>query len=190
VIAKDIGPDVGLGRSLQFGMPELEDDLGLADWETVLVRDPAAQNEGVVVEAEVIRVDKQHFADFYRLLQEAFGRVFHAVLFSRLAHGLAEVKQALSRMEFVGPQKELAADVFGRMDGHAIGVLARLELGDAAHPTGGNWRAILWWRGRGFSVLTANCGYCCGWHVRPPRTLTIWLPNSSECNKGQTRWIL
>ena len=33
VIAKDIGPDVGLGRSLQFGMPELEDDLGLADGE-------------------------------------------------------------------------------------------------------------------------------------------------------------
>src|SRR4029077_12257205 len=137
MIAEDIRPDIGLGRGLQFRMPVLEDDLGLADWETVLVGDPAAQNEGVVVEAEVIRVNKEHFADFDWLLQEALCRVFHAMLFGWLAHDLAEVKEALSRMELVGPQNQLAADVFRRVDGHAIGVLAGLELGDAPDPAGG-----------------------------------------------------
>ena len=65
-----------------------------------------------------------------KLLQEAFCRVSHAVLFRWLAHYLAEVKEALSRMELVGPQNQLAADVFGRMDG-PIGVLSRLGLGEA-----------------------------------------------------------
>ena len=122
---------------LQVGMPELEDDLGLADGEAVLVGDAAAQNEGVVVEAEVIGIDEQHFADLDRLLDEAFGRVLYAVLFGGLLKDLAEVEEALARMELVGPQDELAADVLGRMDGHAVGILARLELGDAPHPTGG-----------------------------------------------------
>ena len=144
VVAEDVRPDVGLGRRLQFGMPELEDDLGLADGEAVLVGDSAAQNEGIVVEAEVIRVNEQHFADLDRLFDEAFRRVLYAVLFCGLPKDLTEVEEALARVELVGPQDELAADVFGRMDGHAVGILARLELGDASHPTGGYRFAVLW----------------------------------------------
>ena len=68
VIAQDVRPHVGFRAHLQVGVPELEDDLGLADGEAVLVGDSAAQNEGVVVQAEVIGINEQHFADLDRLL--------------------------------------------------------------------------------------------------------------------------
>ncbi len=122
VIAQDIWPNVGFRAHLQIGMPELEDDLGFSDGEAVLVGDSAAQNESVVVQAEVVGINEQHFADLDRLFYEAVRRVLYAVLFCGLLKDLAEVKEALARMELVGPQDELAADVFGRMDGHAVGI--------------------------------------------------------------------
>src|ERR1700757_854440 len=79
VIAEDVRPDVGLGCRLQFGMPELEDDLGLADGEAVFVGNPAAQDEGVVVEAEVIGINEQYFSDLDRLRYEPVSCILHAV---------------------------------------------------------------------------------------------------------------
>ena len=103
VIAQDIRSDVRLGRDLQVGARKLEDHLGFADGEAVFVGDAAAQDEGVVVEAEVFRVNEQHFADLDRLRSKAYSRELYAVLFCGLTHDLAEVEEALARMKLVGP---------------------------------------------------------------------------------------
>ena len=63
VVAVDVRPHVHLGRRLRVGVAELEDDLGSPDREAVLVGNAAAQDEGVVVEPEVLGVDEQHLAD-------------------------------------------------------------------------------------------------------------------------------
>src|ERR1039457_6310436 len=142
-------------------MPELEDDLGLADGEAVLVGDAAAQNEGVVVQAEVIGINEQYFADLDRLFQEAFRRELYAVLSCGLLKDLTEVEEALARVELVGPQDKFAADVLWRMDGHAVGILTGLELGDASHPTRAYRPAFR----QLFAVFCAVWCSCC-WHSR------------------------
>src|SRR5271166_4566854 len=92
------------------------------------------------------------------------------MFFGGLFKDLAEVKEDLARVELVGPQDEFAADVLGRMDGHAVGILARLELGDASHPTWG-YRLLVW---QLFAVFCAAwCSCCGGWHSAPQWRLFI-----------------
>lgn len=57
-----MGPDIGLGGFLQVLVAEFEDDLGVSDRKTVL-RNAPAQNERIVVEAEVRRVHEEDFPD-------------------------------------------------------------------------------------------------------------------------------
>ena len=96
VIAQDVRPHVGFRAHLQVGVPELEDDLGLTDGEAILVGNAAAQNEGVVVQAEVVGINEEHFADLHRLFYKAFRCVLYAVLFGGLLKDLAEVEEALA----------------------------------------------------------------------------------------------
>src|SRR5271157_4266975 len=76
------------------------------------------------------------------------------MFFGGLLKDLAEVEEALARVELVGPQDKFAADVLRRMDGHAVGILARLELGNASHPTRG-YRLPL------RQLLAVYCAACC-----------------------------
>src|SRR5262249_43668945 len=96
----------------------------------------AAQNESVVIQAEILGVGEDDFAELDRLRIEAGDAVLHAVLLRGLLKHPSELEEALPRMELIGPKDELAADVFGRMDGHAVGIRSRLELRNAAHPAG------------------------------------------------------
>src|SRR5271169_294278 len=88
-----------------------------------------------------------------------------------LPKDLAEVEETLARVELVGPQDELAADVLRRMDGHAVGILARLELGDAPHPTGGYGFTGLSGGRTAFRTAWWRCYN--GWHRAPQWRLFI-----------------
>ena len=66
VLAEDLRPNVGLGRPLYVGVPVLEDDLGVPDWKAVLIRDAPPQNEGIVVQPEVVGVDEENLTDLER----------------------------------------------------------------------------------------------------------------------------
>ena len=98
-------------------MAELEDDFRFADGEAVLIGDAAAQNERVVVQAEVLGVGENDFTEIDRLGFEAGDTVLHAGLLSGLFKDLAEVEEALARAELVGPQDKFAAQVLDRLDG-------------------------------------------------------------------------
>ena len=52
---------------LDVRVAKLEDDLRVADREPFRVGDPSAQDERVVIEPEVRRIQEQHFADLQRL---------------------------------------------------------------------------------------------------------------------------
>src|SRR5215469_11575973 len=136
MVAENPRPNIGLRGNLHVRVPEFEDEFGLADRESVLVRNPAAQDESVVVKAEVLGIDEQHFADLDWLRDEVIGRELCPVLFGRLAHDLSKVKEALARIELVGPQNQFAAEVLDMMERHPVGIPARLELRNAPHPTG------------------------------------------------------
>src|SRR5215510_369761 len=70
VLPGGVRPHVQVRGGLEIGVAELENDLGLAQREAVLVTDPPAQDEGVVVEPEVRGVQKDHLADLGPLLVE------------------------------------------------------------------------------------------------------------------------
>src|SRR5215469_12015141 len=138
MVAEDVGTYIGLRSYLEIGMAKLEDDLRLADREAILVGDATPQNEGVIVEAEVIGVDEDDFAQLHRLRLKASDIVLHAVLFGRQLEHPAKIEESFARVKLVGPQDELAANVLGRVNRHAVSIATRFELGDAAHPTLGN----------------------------------------------------
>ena len=62
VVAGEAGPYVERSRRLHVRVAELEHDLRVADREVVRVAHAAAQDEGVVVEPEVLGVEKGHLA--------------------------------------------------------------------------------------------------------------------------------
>ena len=134
VVAEDLRSYVGLGCLLDVLMTELEHDLRLADRKPVLVPDASAQDEGVIVKAEVRSVDEQDFADLNRRVLARADRERHVVLIGRLSQDLREVEEALARSEAVWFENELAAQVLKLVKRQAIGIAARLELRDPSRP--------------------------------------------------------
>src|SRR5215469_11718949 len=116
-------------------MTKLENNFRLADGEAILVRDAAAQDEGVVVEAKIVSIDENHLSNLDGLHIKARNLELHSVLFGGRLEHLAKVEEALTRMELVRSQDELAADVFRCMDGHAVGIGPGLQLRYPSHPT-------------------------------------------------------
>src|SRR5215813_1457606 len=128
VIPEYLRPDIHFGGRLQARLAELEHNLGIARWKSVLVENAAPQDEGVVVEPVVRRVEKDDFANLQRRIQELPTREGDFVLGGGTTHDLGEVKQALARREVVRFQDELALQIPDLVERHAVGVLARLQL--------------------------------------------------------------
>ena len=61
--AADLRPHICFRRGLYVRVAELENDLRIADGKAVLVGNSPSQDQGIVVEPEVLGVDKQDFAD-------------------------------------------------------------------------------------------------------------------------------
>src|SRR5262245_44084440 len=111
VDAGDLRPHVeGSGR-LEVGVAELEDDLGLAHRKAVLERDAPPQDECVVVEAEVGRVEEDDLADLGGLMRHVRGLVADVDAIGDAAHELPELEEALRRGEAVRLEDELALEV-------------------------------------------------------------------------------
>src|SRR5262249_44136163 len=129
----DLGADVHLGGGLDVRMPELEHDLRVPHGEAVLVGDTAPQDEGVVVEAEVRRVQEEDLANLQRRIDEVLAGELDLGCHRRPAHDLGEIEEALARGEMVRPQDELALEVLNLVEREAVGVLARLHGGEPSH---------------------------------------------------------
>lgn len=143
MVSQNIRPDIGLRRNLHIGVSELEDEFRIADGETILVWNSPAQNERVVIEAEVFRINEQHFSELHWLCFETSAREPDAVLFGGLAHDLSEIEQAFARNKLVRPKNQLAAEVLDLVDRHSVCIRARLELRNTPDPTGGHRLSFL-----------------------------------------------
>src|SRR5260370_34574140 len=64
VFSRDFWPYIQRSRLLLIGMPELEDDLGIAHGKTVHVADAPPQDEGVVIKTRIRSVAKNDLPDF------------------------------------------------------------------------------------------------------------------------------
>src|SRR5260370_28746959 len=111
VFSRDLWPYVQRRSLLLIGMPELEDDLGIAHGKTVHVADAPPQDEGVVIKTRIRSVDKNNLPDFrpaagLRIVCEPSFQIL-----GRALHQLAEVTKALNRGEAVGLQDELGLKV-------------------------------------------------------------------------------
>jgi hypothetical protein len=137
MVTEDMRSYVGLGRLLYVLMTELEHDLRVADREPVLVANAPAQDEGVVVEAEVGRIHEQDFPDLNRRILERSDREGDVVPIGWLSHHLREVEQALARPEVVRSEHELATQVLKLVKRQAVGIGARLDLRDLSCPCRG-----------------------------------------------------
>jgi hypothetical protein len=156
VIAEYLRPNVGFGGRLDVGVSELEDNLGIPDRKSILVWDPPAQDEGVIIEAEVVRIDEQDLADPQRLLLKSLLGEFHAVRCCGLPHHFPEVKETRTRDEVVRPQHELAAQVLDLMQRKAVVVGTWLDLRNTPRPTGAHRRLRFWWLPGGFPSGVGN----------------------------------
>ena len=77
-------------------MTEFENYLRFASREAVFVGNPAAQNEGVVVETKVFCIDEKYFAKLDRLRDETVLAELDTVILGRFPQDLAEFKEALA----------------------------------------------------------------------------------------------
>ena len=111
VVAGDLRADVHVGTLLQIGMAKLEDDLRIAHREPVDVLGPPAQDEGVVVEPEVGRIEEENFSDARLRLLEGLAREIDAGLLGGPLHQPGEVVEAVDRREAVTLEDDLGFDV-------------------------------------------------------------------------------
>lgn len=101
MITSNIGTNIHLCCFLNIGVSEFEYNLRIANWESVLINDPSAQNEGIVVKAEVGCVNKYDFTDFYGLVTIALTRKTNTVLYSSSLQHLSEGEETLAGGESV-----------------------------------------------------------------------------------------
>ena len=101
VVTRDLGPDVHVGRLLQIGVAKLEDDLGIADRKPVDVVGPPAQDEGVVVEPKVGRIEEENLPDARLRVPEGLAGEIDAGLLRGSLHQPAELVEAVDRREAV-----------------------------------------------------------------------------------------
>jgi hypothetical protein len=127
--ARDLGADVHVGRHLQIGVPKLEDDLGIADRKPVDVVGPLAEDEGVVVEAKVGRIEEENFPDTRLLVLEGLAGEVDVGLLRGPLHQPGELVEAVDRREAVALEDELGFDVLNVVERVAVAVPAFLAHG-------------------------------------------------------------
>src|SRR5215469_6626939 len=94
VLAGDLRTHVNLRRRSLVRMPELENDLGIANREAIDVRDAPAQDKGVVVQPEVGRVAKDNLPDLRPQASLAIDNKSNSGLLRRFLHQPAELAEA------------------------------------------------------------------------------------------------
>ena len=129
VLAVDVRPYVDrLGR-LHIVAAVLEDDLRIADRESVLVGDAPAHDEGVVVEVEATGIEEQHLAYLGPLLRFRRVTVTDAGRLRGALHDAGIFLEDVGRGEAVGLQDQLALQVAELVAAAAVGVFTAVLLG-------------------------------------------------------------
>src|SRR6266542_1975478 len=121
---------IEVGGLLRVGMPELEDDFRVTHGKAVFVQDAPAQDEGVVVEAEVRGVQENHFPDLGPLAFELTGGEIDVGLLRRVLHDLGEIEEPLLGGEAVRLENDLALEVMHFVEWVTVAVVSLLELGN------------------------------------------------------------
>ena len=98
-------------------MTELEDDLRIANRETVHVRDSTAQDESIVVEPEIGGIAKNDLPDLRPQARLAICDEAHPDLLRRLLHQLAEVAEASTEVKRSGLRISFASRYVTRSRG-------------------------------------------------------------------------
>ena len=92
-------------------MPEFEDNLRIAHRKAIDVGDSAAQNERVVVEAEIGGIAENDLPDLRPEPGFLVGDESDATCFAIFLHELAEIAEGLDRSEAVGLQDQFGFEV-------------------------------------------------------------------------------
>lgn len=111
VIARNLRSHVERGGGVAVRMAELEDDLRIAHGKAVLVGEAPAQDEGVVVEAEVLRIEEQHLANLRPQALGGAGIEIHTLLLGHARDDLREIEEALQRGEAQALEDDLRFEV-------------------------------------------------------------------------------
>ena len=122
VLAGDLRSHVDRGRGLLVRVAVLEDDLRVAGRKAVDVGDAAAQDERVVVEAEVRRVEEEDLAHLGPLAGLGVGDEADAGARRGALHQRAELPEAVDRGEAVRLQDQLGLEVGDLVERRAVGV--------------------------------------------------------------------
>ena len=141
VLAVDARPDVDRLGLRHVVAAVLEDDLGIADREAVLVGDAPAHDEGVVVEVEAAGIEEQHLAHLGPLLRFRRVMVADAGLFGGALDQGGEFLEDVGRGEAVGLQDQLALQIAQLVAAASVGVVASCTARPATSAA-----SILWCR--------------------------------------------
>ena len=123
VVSRDIGAHVHLCRLLQVRVTEFKDDLWIAHGEAVFINNAPSQDEGIIVQAEVRRVQKYDFPDVRSPADAGVRAVPNPETFSRAIHELSEVTEAFYGGEAVWFQNDLEFEIMNFVERMAIRVL-------------------------------------------------------------------
>src|SRR5262249_42050050 len=129
VRARDVGPHIHFRGRLQIRMAEFEDDFRVADGETVYVVLPPAQDKGIVVKAEIGRIQKEYLANAGARFFERFAGKVNPGIFRRLLHVLGKLLKRLHRREAIALEDYLDFEVLESVEGMAIAVFAFFDFG-------------------------------------------------------------
>ena len=137
ILASYLWTHVNRRGLLLVGVTELEDDFRIAYGEAIDVGDAPAQNECVVVEAEVGSVAKNDLPDLgpqagFAVLDKA-----NTQLLRGACHDLAKVAEGLHGCEVVRFQDELGFEVLDAVEGGPVGIPRRVVRGSWSSRGGG-----------------------------------------------------
>ena len=130
VIVDQLGPDVHRRAGLQVRMAELENDLGVAIQKTVLIGSTPAEDEGVVIEFVVSRIQEEDFAHLRLRVLEGLGGVIDFATFRRLLHEFPKLTKAVDRREPLALEDELAFEILHVVERMAVAVGAFFQFGE------------------------------------------------------------
>jgi hypothetical protein len=129
VAVNELRPHVHLGCLLQIRVAKFEDDFRVAHSKAVHVVDPPAQDKGVVVESEVLRIQEEDFPNLRPQTLEFLGGVINIGRLSGTTYDFAKIAEILYRSETLPLEDDLAFEIMNLIERMAVAEGSLLEIG-------------------------------------------------------------
>src|SRR5262249_20069650 len=110
-------------------MTKFEDDFRVAHSKAVHVVDPPAQDKGVVVESEVLRIQEEDFPNLRSHALEFFGGVINIGRLSGATYDFAKIAEILYGGETLPLEDDLAFEIMKVIERMAVAVGSLFEIG-------------------------------------------------------------